>query len=102
MDIDPELEIGLLLAALLELVPFLDDLTELALDLHAHGQRALEFAAAAAVLAVSVGGIANALGLALARHLHQAKVGDRQHVRLGLVFPQAIAYAVEHITPIPR
>ena len=54
------------------------------------------------MFAVGIGRVAHALRLALARHLHQAKVRDGQHVCLGLVLAKPVAHPLEHLTPIAR
>ena len=67
---------------------------QLALDFHAHGQGALDLAAAFAVRAVVIDRGAHAFGVALAGHFHQAELGDGQDVGLGLVAAQAFLHAL--------
>src|SRR5690606_1936536 len=73
---------------------FLEDLAELALNLDAHGQGALDLAPAAAGGAVIIDGGAHALGVALAGHLHQTELRDGQDVGLGLVLLQVLLHAL--------
>jgi hypothetical protein len=88
MHHDAELEIRFVARA------FLQDFLELALDFHAHGDGALDLAAALAIRAVVIDGGAHAFGVALARHFHQAELRDGQDVRLGLVAAQAVLHAL--------
>ena len=55
-------------------------------------QRALDLAAALAVRAIVIDRRVDALGMALARHFHQAELRDGQDVRLGLVAPQPLLH----------
>ena len=64
-----------------------DDGGEAALELDRHGRVRLHDAAAAAVRAVGVEVGGERLLLALAGHLHDAELGDRQDVVLRLVAP---------------
>ena len=95
MDHDPQLEVRLVPRALLE------DFTQLALDFHAHGEGALDLAPALAIRAIVVYGRVDTLRVALARHLHQAKLRDGQHVGLGLVTPQAFFHALIDLLLVP-
>ncbi len=88
VDDDAELEVRLVA------LPFLEDLAEFALDFDAHGEGALDLAAAFAVGAVVVDGLAHALGVALAGHLHEAELGDGQDVGLGAVALEAFLHAL--------
>src|ERR1017187_4802451 len=64
---DAQLEVRLVPRELLEY------LTQLALNLDAHGQRALDLAPTLAIRAIVIDRRIHALGMALARHLQQAK-----------------------------
>src|ERR1017187_7946997 len=65
---DAQLEVRLVTRALLEY------LTQLALNLDAHGQRALDLAPAFAIRAIVIDWRIDALGMPLARHLQQSKL----------------------------
>ena len=68
MNDDPQLEVGFIAGA------FLKNFTQLALNFDTHGESALHHAAAFAIRAIVINGGVNTLGMALPRHLHQAKL----------------------------
>ena len=68
MHIDLELEVRLIPMA------FLENLTELPLNLHAHGKGTLHLAATLAIRTVVIDGSMHALGVSLASHLHQTQI----------------------------
>src|SRR6185436_11982545 len=67
---------------------FLENLAELPLNLYAHGQSALDLAAAFAVRAVVIYRCTHTFGMPLPGHFHQAKLRDWQNVCLRLVTSQ--------------
>ena len=94
MHDDAQLKIRLVARA------FLEQFLELALDLHAHGGGGLDLAATFAIRTVVIHGGANAFTVALAGHLHQAKLRDRQDVGLGLVAAQTIPHPVVNLLAV--
>src|ERR1051326_7529141 len=96
MNDDPQLEVGFVSRA------FLKNLAKLALNLDAHRSGALHLATAFAVRAVVINGSMDAFGMALARHLHQAKLRDWKHVRFCFVSAQTFFHFLIDRLPMPR
>ena len=86
---DFELEIRLIAVSAFE------DFTEFSLDFDAHGQGAFHFAAAFAVGAVVVDGSADAFGMTLAGHFHEAELGDGQQMGFRAVAAESFLHALE-------
>jgi hypothetical protein len=84
---DFELEVGLIA------VTFFEDFAEFTLDFDAHGEGAFDFAAAFAVGAIVIDGGADAFGVALACHFHEAELGDGEDMGFGAVAAETFFHA---------
>ena len=91
VDHDSQLKVGFVPASLFQ------NLAELALNFHAHGDSALDLATAFAVGAIIVNSGANAFRMALARHFHEPKLRYRQNMSFGLVAAEALFHALVNI-----
>jgi len=96
MNDDAELKVGLVARA------FLEDFAEFTLNLNAHRQCALHFAAAFAVRAIVIDGCVHTFGMALTSHFHQAELRNGKNVCLGLVAPKSFFHFLIDGLPVPR